>query len=778
MDPRKILIVDDHEAVRKSIRSLLSLSSEWTVCGEAGDGLEALEKARRLLPDLVLMDVSMPRMNGVEAARRIRGEMPGVEVIVISQNDPDLVSRQAAYAGARSYIPKAELGKRLLPTIEEFISGNPENNRAQASDLLAAIVDSSDDAIVSKNLDGIITSWNKSAERIFGYSASEAIGKNITLIIPLDRRSEETDIINRLRRGERVDHFQTVRRRKDGTMLDVSLSISPVRDASGKIIGASKVARDITAQKRSEQALRESEERFRAIVETTPECVKLVARDGTLLHMNSSGLRTICAMSGDQAIGSSVYDLIAPEHREQFRAFNESVCAGNRGSLEFDIIGLTGQRRHMESHSAPLRNPDGSISQLAVARDVTERKRAEQRERQIVAETVAATAKFRAVFEQTTQFAGIMTNEGVLIDANKLSLEACGYRAEEVLGKPFWEAAWWRDFPESQANIRSAVAPAARGIPYRETIHYSLSDGTPRLLDFALYPIVDDAGNVLFLHPTGIDITEIKRTEENYRKLAQSLEEEVQARTRQLENRSAEVLRQSELLRLFSQRLLHAQDAERRHVARELHDSAGQTLTVLGMNVAQFIQKAKRHAPELLDDAEQIDNMVQQLHREIRTTSYLLHPPLLDESGLFSALHWYVQGLKERSGLDITLDVAEQFGRLPRDLEIAIFRLVQESLTNIHRHSNSKTASIRVARENGGVVADIRDQGSGMSAEKLVEIQSGSSGLGIRGMRERLRPLHGTLRMESDHNGTRIIATIPTEPSLTGLEEIGFKAAV
>src|SRR5438477_586832 len=137
---------DDHEAVRKSIRSLLSLSSEWTVCGEAGDGLEALEKARRLLPDLVLMDVSMPRMNGVEAARRIRGEMPGVEVIVISQNDPDLVSRQAAYAGARSYIPKAELGKRLLPTIEEFISGNPENNRAQASDLLAAIVDSSDDA--------------------------------------------------------------------------------------------------------------------------------------------------------------------------------------------------------------------------------------------------------------------------------------------------------------------------------------------------------------------------------------------------------------------------------------------------------------------------------------------------------------------------------------------------------------------------------------------------------------------------------------------------------
>ena len=158
--------------------------------------------------------------------------------------------------------------------------------------------------------------------------------------------------------------------------------------------------------------------------------------------------------------------------------------------------------------------------------------------------------------------------------------------------------------------------------------------------------------------------------------------------------------------------------------------------------------------------------------------AYLLHPPLLDESGLFSALNWYVQGLSERSGLDITLDVSEEFGRLPRDLEIAIFRLVQEAVTNIHRHSNSKTASIRVAREDGWVVADIRDHGSGMSTEKLAEIQSGGSGLGIRGMRERLRPFHGNLKMESDRNGTRILATIPTEPSSARPEETPFKAAV
>src|ERR1700728_1392740 len=138
----------------------------------------------------------------------------------------------------------------------------------RATSLLASIVDSSDDAILSKKLDGTITSWNQSAERLFGYKAQEAIGQHITLIVPWERRSEEEDILRRLARGERVEHFETVRRRKDGTQLDASLTISPIRDAAGRVIGASKVARDVSERKRIEVALRESEERFRAIFET------------------------------------------------------------------------------------------------------------------------------------------------------------------------------------------------------------------------------------------------------------------------------------------------------------------------------------------------------------------------------------------------------------------------------------------------------------------------------------------------------------------------------
>ncbi len=137
----------------------------------------------------------------------------------------------------------------------------------KAIGLLASIVDSSDDAIVSKTLEGVITSWNSGAERLFGYTAEEAIGKHISMIIPLDRRHEETSILARLSRGERIDHFDTIRLRKDGTAFDISLTISPIRDPDGKIIGASKIARDISGRKRIERELHDSEQRFRTLAD-------------------------------------------------------------------------------------------------------------------------------------------------------------------------------------------------------------------------------------------------------------------------------------------------------------------------------------------------------------------------------------------------------------------------------------------------------------------------------------------------------------------------------
>jgi signal transduction histidine kinase/DNA-binding response OmpR family regulator len=309
-----------------------------------------------------------------------------------------------------------------------------------------------------------------------------------------------------------------------------------------------------------------------------------------------------------------------------------------------------------------------------------------------------------------------------------------------------------------QRTIREAVRTKTMfGLEHR----IRRTDGSLGWTYSRAVPLFDDKGEIIEWFGAASDITARKDAEEKYRQLAETLDAEVRARTRDLEERNAEILRQSEHVRELSWRLLRAQDDERRHIARELHDSAGQTLTVLGMNVAQFVQNTGRMAPELATEAETIQEMVQQLHRDIRTTSYLLHPPLLDESGLHSALSWYIQGLGERSSLEIELDISQGFGRLPHEMELVVFRLVQECLTNIHRHSGSKTANIRIARTDSQIAVEIQDHGQGMSAQRLAEVQSVGSGVGIRGMRERLSQFNGEMKIESDSTGTRVLVSIP-----------------
>ena len=212
----------------------------------------------------------------------------------------------------------------------------------------------------------------------------------------------------------------------------------------------------------------------------------------------------------------------------------------------------------------------------------------------------------------------------------------------------------------------------------------------------------------------------ISESEDRFRKLAETLESEVLVRTRELEERNSEVLQQAQTVQALSRNLMHVQDEERRHIARELHDSAGQTLTVLGLGLAQLAQLAANSDSQVGSKVAEAQRTVQQLTQEIRTASYLLHPPLLDETGLAAALQWYVDGVGERSGLNISLSMSKNLQRFSRDTELVIFRVVQECLTNIHRHSGSKSAAIHVSFSDGNISVEIKDHGKGMSVEKLV----------------------------------------------------------
>jgi len=264
-------------------------------------------------------------------------------------------------------------------------------------------------------------------------------------------------------------------------------------------------------------------------------------------------------------------------------------------------------------------------------------------------------------------------------------------------------------------------------------------------------------GMLAFLLASGVLIAmgEARRREEEALWAAQrELEEAVKQRTVELD-------KTNQNLRELSARLLQLQDDERRRIARELHDSVGQMLAALGMNLAAVgtdIQRLTKISNTVNDSAA----LVQELSKEVRTISHLLHPPLLDEAGLASALRWYVEGFAQRSKIEVDLDFSTDFGRLPRESETAIFRTVQECLTNIHRHSESRTATIRIAASDIHVRVEVEDRGKGIPPEKQFEMTStGTPGVGIRGMRERLRQLGGSLDIHSNEKGTLIVAQLP-----------------
>jgi two-component system sensor histidine kinase UhpB len=480
---------------------LFSLASH--VFLQTADAPECLEALERLL-GTVRLQYLLLFLAFVRAAHYWTKVHPEIQ---FEEDIKQLLATHEALASCIIYDPEAATDEITQSILDELPLLRLQADKAVG--LLAAIVDSSDDAIVSKTLEGVITSWNAGAERLFGYTAKEAIGQHISIIIPLDRRDEETIILARLRQGQPIEHFDTVRVRKDGTKVEISLSISPVRDATGKIIGASKIARDITGRKRIERELSESEQRFRT--------------------------------------------------------------------------------------------------------------------------------------------------------------------------------------------------------------------------------------------------------------LADALDTQVQFRTQELRRRNEEILQQSDQLRDLSGRLMLAQDEERRRISRELHDSAGQHLAALGMGLARIEDYAKRDPARLSKSIKDAQDLIQALTREIRTTSYLLHPPTLHHRGLSSPLRWYIDGLAERSGLSIELNIPEDLERLAPEAELAIFRLVQECLTNIHRHSGSKTAVIRIAREGDKIYAEVQDHGKGISRERLAEVQSKGAGVGIRGMRERVRQSHGELTVDSNALGTKITAIFPAE---------------
>jgi PAS domain S-box-containing protein len=566
-----------------------------------------------------------------------------------------------------------------------------ESNRRgfAARSRLAAIVESSGDAIIGENLDGLITSWNKGAEQIFGYSAEEVIGKPISIAAP-HRVNEMAKLLGRVRSGERIDHYETIWKTKHGKLLNVSLTVSPVRDIAGRIVGASKIARDITEQKKAEEALRESEKHLALELADVRRLHELSARllNGTeLVPLLTEVLKTCAELLGTNKGNIQLYDkhekaLKIVAHLgfgEEFLAHFQSIPHG------YSVCGAAMEKRE---------------------RILVEDARTDPR----FAELAPIYAKYGFVAVQSTPLIG---NDGRFLG---------------MLSNHF-------------------------SSPHR------LTERELRLLDICVQ--------------LAVSVIERKRLEQELRDAHDTLERKVEERTCELQQEITErkrtelKLRDSEQsLRQLSVHLIRTQDEERRRIARELHDGVGQLLAVMSVNASRLDREKSNLSSDMARCVEENSKLIAQVTTDIRTMSYLFHPPLLDEMGLHTALKWYVEGFAERSKIAAKLELPADWQRLPEEYELCLFRIAQECLTNIHRHSGSSTALVRLLRAAGEIRLEISDEGKGVNQEIQAKIASGgTAGVGLRGMQERVRQLGGSMEIRSNGKGTTVMATVPFEES-------------
>jgi two-component system NarL family sensor kinase len=264
-------------------------------------------------------------------------------------------------------------------------------------------------------------------------------------------------------------------------------------------------------------------------------------------------------------------------------------------------------------------------------------------------------------------------------------------------------------------------------------------------VDFTYYPMRNLAGEIEGILFQGIDVTEQVQARAQ-------LEERVGERTRELE-------RAERSLRALNQKLMLAQDEERRRLALELHDSVGHLIAALQWKLVSAHESVYNPGAAMAGYIAGCLELAEDISKEIRTISHLLHPPLLEEAGLAPALHIYLEGMKERSGLSVFLEIDSDLGRLSQDLEMAIFRIVQEALTNIHRHARTSEAFVRVHLELTSLLVEIEDRGQGIA--NFTSLDRQRMGVGLRGMRERVLRLSGQFQVRSGKNGTTVKATFP-----------------
>lgn len=548
-------------------------------------------------------------------------------------------------------------------------------------------------------------------------------------------------------------------------------SAAPIHDARGDVVGGVAVHSDITERKQAEEALRVSEERYRLVAETMLFGVVHQDADGTIIAINPAAKR-ILGRDDEEFLGSTSIRQGQYTIHEDGSPFpgaeHPAMVALRTGKPSFGVVmGVFNPKTHdyrwIKIDSVPSFRPGWStpFQVSSVFEEITERKRAEEALRE-------SEARFRAFFEQAAVGIASVSIDGRYVDANRKFCDLLGRPLEQVLQMTIAQVTH-PDYVAADAEHLCRLQ-TGKATQYSVEKLYVRGDGSCVWATSTVFPLRNADGSIKGFAKVIQDISSRKQAEMELARERSALEYRVDERTHQLEKtikflniQVTERERAEVSIRALSARLLQLQDEERRRIARELHDSAGQILAALNMELSIIQMKTQNLDEDLMAAVADSVSLVEEASRGIRTMSYLLHPPLLDEAGLASPLQWFVEGFAERSGIQVELKISPGFGRLPREMELTFFRIVQEALTNVHRHSGSPTAQVELNRSETEVTLRICDQGKGMSETKPNQSSEEfyQIGVGIRGMRERVHQLGGTMEFISGNPGTILQVTLP-----------------
>jgi PAS domain S-box-containing protein len=749
------------------------------------------------------------------------------------------------------------LNSRPSPLVIAMVEDITNKKRAEEARFRhAAIVESSDDAIISKELDGVIVSWNGGAQRIYGYTEVEAVGKPITILVPRELVDEEHKILERVRTGERIEHYETLRVTKEGREINVSLSVSPIKDSSGRILGLCSISRDISEREMGEEARRLAEQEFARANERLQlamesgaaggwdydlktgkdvwfgaahaqlgmtrdetlgsrkefwdrvheddrerlehalqvakekredfgEDVRVVWRDGTTHWLRSRGrfhyaangeaersigislditeskraeealLRYAAIVeSSDDAIASGTLDgiivswntgaqhlygyteaeairkpismILPPELRDEEKKILETVRAGGRISqFETVRVSKTGKRINVSVTISPIKDSSGRIVGVSgIARDITERKRAQEALAEMNRTLVAQAASLQAREELLKVFVKNVPAAVAMLDRDMRYLQVSdrwcsdnSVEASELLGRS-------RElFPKMPDRWKEVNRRALQGETLRADEDRWESEGSIRWARWEVRPWRADDGTVGGILILAEDITRRKEMEETLSEMAR--------------------------------KLIESQEQERARIGRELHDDINQRLAMLSLELEQL----QENPSEIQTRVKELRREMAEVSNDLQAMSHDLHSSKLEYLGVVAGIKSWCKEFSERQRVELDFN-NDVHSALPFEIGLSLFRVLQEALHNVMKHSGVKRIEVQLREDSGGIHLIIRDSGKGFDVEAALR----GKGLGLTSMRERVRLMNGTISIESKPmGGTTIHVRVPME---------------